>query len=134
MISTDDCWLWAGWVTPLGYGEVWCNPGGSRLAHRVVYESEVSEIPEGLAIDHLCRVRRCINPDHLEPVTNEVNLQRKYGIDKCKSGHDFTPENSYMYVRKPNGKTGRHCKECLLARSRAIYARNKLRKGNHDSN
>lgn len=67
-----SCWLWQGHVRPDGYGQA----GRSELAHRWSYETFVGPIPEGMHLDHVCRVRACVNPAHLEPVTREENLRR----------------------------------------------------------
>lgn len=66
---TSMCWLWTGAKNSKGYASVTNGKGRSALAHRMVYEMFVAPIPEGLTIDHLCRIHRCINPEHLEPVT-----------------------------------------------------------------
>lgn len=72
----DDCWLWtANKTAPNGHGR-FLGPDGQIMAHRYAYEALVGPIPEGLVIDHLCRVRLCVNPDHLEPVTAEENTRR----------------------------------------------------------
>jgi hypothetical protein len=73
--QADDCWLWTGCVGDGGYGQVTIAQRRHK-AHRAVYELLVGPIPEGLDLDHLCRVRRCVNPDHLEPVTRSENLRR----------------------------------------------------------
>lgn len=73
--SADGCWLWAGTILPSGYGQFRVGLGRAR-AHRFAYELLVGEIPEGLTIDHLCRNIRCVNPDHLEPVTAAENVRR----------------------------------------------------------
>jgi hypothetical protein len=72
----NGCWLWLGAIHPEnGYGAMW---DGEKLgrAHRVIYEAVNNMVPEGMDLDHLCRVRHCVNPDHLEPVTRSENLQR----------------------------------------------------------
>lgn len=75
----DECWLWLGYVNTRrgGYGEVYVR-GGMKLAHRAVYELLVGPIPKGLEIDHLCRTRCCVNPNHLEPVTRAENMRRMW--------------------------------------------------------
>jgi len=116
------CWLWTGAKTDRGYGIIGITtaPGvyEMRPAHRVAYEEFIAPIPEGLQLDHLCRVRRCINANHLEPVTCGENLRRGEGFTglnfrktHCKHGHEFTPENTG--VARSGGKVrGRYCKEC----------------------
>jgi hypothetical protein len=73
------CWLWVGNKNDRGYGVVPLE-GKIRKAHRAVYESERGPIPEGLTLDHLCRIRCCVNPDHLEPVTAMENIRRGIAI------------------------------------------------------
>lgn len=77
----SDCWLWTGYVAAGGYGEFHLA-GRTRKAHRVAYELLVGPVPEGLDLDHLCRVRRCVNPEHLEPVTRQENLRRSPDVGK----------------------------------------------------
>lgn len=75
----SGCWLWTGSCLPTGYGQVGCRVGGKTYvssAHRVAYRFVVGPIPAGLQLDHLCRVRRCVNPAHLEPVTPRENVRR----------------------------------------------------------
>lgn len=109
-----DCWLWTGAVNSRGYGQ-WGVSGLSRSTHRVAYEALVGAIPEGLTIDHLCRVKTCCNPAHLEPVTIGENTRRARAlITVCPQGHEYTPENTI--VKK--GTSSRSCRECQNARRR----------------
>lgn len=89
-------------------------------AHRVAYELTRGPIPAGMEIDHLCRVRSCVNPDHLEAVTRGENLRRGRGKTgaqtHCKRGHELTPENTYRYVNR-RGYVCRHCRQCRRAAS-----------------
>ncbi len=73
--KTDTCWLWTGSLNSAGYGGFSTGPTRD-LAHRWAYAHEVGPIPEGLDLDHLCRVKRCVNPAHLEAVTRAENLRR----------------------------------------------------------
>lgn len=92
--SEDGCWLWTS-VTHKGYGKFSFH-GRTQLAHRLAYQHLVGDIPDGLHLDHLCRVRNCVNPDHLDPVTPAVNMRRKPGVgDFCGfTVHPRTPENT----------------------------------------
>ena len=105
-----SCWLWTGYIAPNGYGK-----SSEGWAHRLVYEEWVGPIPDGFDLDHLCRVRRCVNPQHLEPVTRKVNLRRSPLVGRnshpsptCRRGHVRTPENTYV---RPNGR--RECRTCM---------------------
>jgi hypothetical protein len=71
-----DCWLWQLAKTAGGYGMVRIAPGKMALAHRVYYEQHLRPIPDGLELDHLCRVRACVNPEHLEAVSRAENVRR----------------------------------------------------------
>lgn len=100
------CWLWGGAVNWRGYGR-FGNEGGHVGAHRFSYEMHRGPIPDGLQIDHLCRVRCCVNPDHLEPVTNAENLARGAATRMtCKRGHSFDGK------RISRGIPIRFCKTC----------------------
>lgn len=75
VVDENGCWIWQGYLTPAGYGRAHMD-GNMRPAHRVVYTHLVAPVPRELVLDHLCRVRACVNPDHMEPVTNAENLRR----------------------------------------------------------
>lgn len=124
----SGCWLWTRATNNKGYGSVnlYHHPVG---AHRVAYELLVGPIPEGLVLDHVvargCTSRACVNPAHLEPVTNSENLRRTVFFNRangrkthCPEGHPYTPENTY---RQGNG--ARECRECRRERSRAYRVR-----------
>ena len=111
-----DCWLWTGPPDRYGYGTLTRNNRNIKV-HRWVYENLVGDIGADLTIDHLCRVRLCVNPDHLEPVTNAENLRRGKVRHVCKNGHRRFPWNL----------NDRNCKECRREydRKRYLSARSK---------
>lgn len=104
----SGCWLWTGSGNGKGYGQVHWS-GGNYRAHRLVYEMLRGPIPEGSHIDHLCRVRCCVNPDHLEPVTHQENVRRgsRTTMTHCLRGHPLSGRNVHI---RPNGN--RQCLEC----------------------
>ena len=109
------CWPWSGPTREGRYGVI-----GQRYAHRFAYELLVGPIPRDLEIDHLCRNRLCVNPDHLEPVTHRENILRGISLparrarqNHCKNGHAFTTENTYF---RDNGN--RTCRTCHCAKQR----------------
>lgn len=106
----DGCWAWRGDLQRNGYGS-FTSRGTSYRAHRFAYEMFVGAIPDGLQLDHLCRVRHCVNPEHLEPVTARENARRAMRTH-CTHGHEFTSENTYVH----DGK--RYCRECRRTRNR----------------
>lgn len=127
--KTDTCWLWAASCRPNGYGQFW---DGERLvsAHRFSYEAYVGPIPEGLTIDHLCRVRRCVNPAHLEAVTRAENARRSDSPPAlnarkihCVHGHEFTEENTYVA-----SDGSRSCRACLQSDERKFYSQQAWRR------
>ena len=106
----SGCWNWTGPVNRGGYGASAIN-GQRTLAHRAFWIFERGPVPRGLDLDHLCRNRRCINPDHLEPVTRSVNLRRGFEARGCINGHPFSKEG-FSIIRRSNGTTERRCKIC----------------------
>ena len=76
-VNEDGCWIWLkAKDKKRGYGYSFAGPGKSRKAHRIIYEMKYGPIPKGLELDHICGITACVNPDHLEPVTHAVNVQR----------------------------------------------------------
>lgn len=112
----DECWPWSGQSDADTYGQFRLDDGTLTGAHRAVYESRVGPIPPGLTLDHLCRNPPCVNPAHLEPVTQAVNNERKPVIvaARCRNNHELTPDN---VVLRQGGRK-RTCRECERARRR----------------
>lgn len=111
----NDCWLYAGIINTAGYGVILVKLDGKwkmLRAHRVVYENMVGEIPTDLVCDHLCRNRSCINPSHIEPVSNGENLRRGHTrMTHCIHGHEFDKANTIVYMQ---GRR-RRCRTCHYA-------------------
>jgi hypothetical protein len=123
-VTETGCWLWTG--SEKGHG----GYGGFKYknktlrAHRVSYELHVGPIPPGLTLDHLCRVRFCVNPKHLEPVTHKENSLRGYGVGAinfrkthCIHGHEFNKSNTRI---RTDGR-GRECLACKRVQYRTDY-------------
>jgi len=112
-INYGVCWIPPRWFKKSGYSLLYFR-GKNRLGHRLVWEFLVGEVPGGLDLDHLCRDRRCVNPDHLEPVTRSVNCRRgNTGLHlkiktHCPHGHPYNKKNTYVRL---NDK-GRSCRVC----------------------
>lgn len=121
---TESCWLWKT-AKDGHYGYTPVRSAPTRMAHRAVYELVVGPIPDGFHLDHLCRNPRCVNPDHLEPVTCAVNILRGVGataVNKrktsCPKGHLYSEENTYV---TPQGY--RQCRQCVSERRRRSNAK-----------
>ena len=122
--KTETCWLWSSSLTPGGYALF--RVGETKIpAHRWAYEQSIGPIPAGLQIDHLCRVRHCVNPSHLEPVTARQNVLRGEGLcsvnahkTSCIHGHEFTATNTYIRTAG-----GRRCRMCHRISENNRYAR-----------
>lgn len=122
--EAGKCWPWIAARQHQGYGAFWM--GGRMVpAHRAAYMLLVGPIPDGLVIDHLCRNQACVNPAHMEPVTNAENLRRgnpgapalMAAKTHCKFGHPLSGENVYEHSFRLHGR--RQCKTCSRARARA---------------
>jgi len=136
------CWLWAGSVKSNGYGQV---GGKFRIkkchVHIAVFEHLHGPVPKGLELDHLCRVRSCCNPDHLEPVTRQENCrrspmlrawavrqqERQKAKTRCKHGHPFDEANTR---HRPRGS--RDCRACGRIRAKNKAAK-KAMEANRDA-
>jgi hypothetical protein len=127
LVDESGCWLWAGSMTPNGYGKFYMggrSKSGYRQpegSHRASYRLFVGPIPDGLELDHLCKTTRCANPLHLEAVDHRTNLMRSTGMaaryaaqTHCKRGHLKCPENTYYRNGKPQG-----CRICQAIREKA---------------
>lgn len=122
-VQVDElgCWLWARRVDRCGYGLLKYRDRTAN-AHIFAYEAWYGPVPEGLELDHLCRVRHCVNPGHLEPVTHVENMRRAVVVrDTCGNGHPRTEENVRI---RANGT--RRCLPCHRAFNAAARARRKM--------
>ena len=151
VVVSEGCWEWAGPLTAQGYGILYVPsaPEGEpkarwypRKAHRFAYETFVGPVPDGLVLDHTCHTeavwrgecdggdscshRRCVRPDHLEPVTVRENFRRgvttagRYA-SHCKYGHEMTEANTHWAARdRGEGRPYRVCRVCMNIRAKRI--------------
>ena len=122
----SGCWNFTGASTKEGYGRIHLD-GRLQLPHRVMYEKLIGPIPNGLELDHSCRNPSCCNPEHLEPVTPQVNQLRGNTVSSrnalvtcCPKGHPYDKENTRV---RPDGS--RNCKECDRESARKRYWKKK---------
>ena len=116
----SNCWLWLGCKNNGGYGQIIGKKNKRPFAykvHRIAYEIVKGPIPSNLTLDHLCRVRHCVNPDHLEVVSLVENVMRGNGVGvknshktHCPKGHPLVEGNVYMHL-----DGGKQCKICTKA-------------------
>lgn len=119
--KTETCWLWRGALTGQGYGQFHVGPGKRTCgAHQMAYMLATGSEPTlGMQLDHLCRNRCCVNPAHLELVTQRINLLGGIGpsalnarATHCRHGHVFSSENTYVRVNPKTGRSHRSCRTC----------------------
>lgn len=121
--AAGRCWQWTAGCDDDGYGAFRSSPVRVVRAYRYAYETLVGPVPPGLVIDHLCRNRRCVCPDHMETVTQGENVRRGDSFASrnrakthCPQGHPYAEENTY---RARDG--GRKCRTCARERMRRRY-------------
>lgn len=125
--KSGECWLWTGTLNRDGYGLF-----KRQLAHRVAYIEANGDYPAGTVTDHLCRVRNCVRPSHLEAVTRGENVRRGLvpqmmtakhsAVSNCPKGHPYAGEN--LYIEHPkDGHPRKRCRECRRESHRKVPSR-----------
>lgn len=123
------CWLWNQKIGKNGYASFHAK-GKTTTAHRYSYQIFFGKVQDNLHIDHICRTRHCVNPDHLEAVTVKENVvERSMGLTgfnsrktKCKKGHELSGDN--LKILKSNGKESRRCITCVNDEQRERWRKN----------
>lgn len=126
LLPDGRCWEWPGHLHRDGYGKIY-DGKRLRMAHRVVYEWLVGPVPDGLVLDHLCRTRHCVNPKHLEVVTDRTNILRGTGAaarwaarTHCARGHALVAKHG----TKAWERGWRICRECKKINARNLWRAN----------
>ena len=120
--ADGECWEWTGAKFTTGYGNLFIRGGQCMVAHRYSWLAHRGPYDQRLDLDHLCRNRGCVNPDHLEPVTRQVNLNRSpignLAKTLCPHGHEYDEANTYRDARG-----SRFCRACMRKRGQEYRAR-----------
>jgi len=129
-----ECWEWMGSKDAYGYGQIGRNCHMYKV-HRVLYTYFVSIIPFGLTLDHKCRNRSCVNPSHLEPVSNHENILRGESFTAkqsrqtyCINGHPLSGENLSIRYNKDGSFRARQCQTCRRIANRKWNDKQKTNK------
>lgn len=123
-----ECWNWRGAVNRMGHGRFvpsGYSGRGAIMAHRWSYQSLIGDVPDGLVLDHLCRNPSCVNPWHLDPVTQQVNILRGIGQAAMNAAKTHCPQGHEYDVIDRNGY--RMCRTCKREHGRASYWRRRDR-------
>jgi hypothetical protein len=133
VVCPSGCWIWTASVDDCGYGNFAAEPPRSMRAHKWIYQHMVGMVPEGLELDHLCRVRNCVNWRHLEAVTHRENMiradfknnrRKRVPAVTCPNGHAYTGARSY------DNKSQR-CRVCANAARKRWEDKNRERRRAH---